>query len=137
LLEDSKSRRALILVLALVGPLLLFPIELLVPWPYLIEELFKLFAVWLILALERKDRRNYLIVAVLFAALFTLSESMFYLINILGVGKLGHFPLRLIYTIILHLGTTCLLYFGWKKQPLGVIAFILAVVLHYLYNSWI
>ncbi|HEX9817965.1 MAG TPA: hypothetical protein VGA89_03725, partial [Patescibacteria group bacterium] len=128
---------ALILVLAIVGPLLLFFVELLMPWPHLIEELFKLAGVWLIVDLEKKDRHSHWLTVVLFAALFTLSESMFYLINIFSVGKFSNFSLRLIYTFILHLGTTYLLYFGWKKKPWGLLAFILAVVIHYLYNSWV
>lgn len=133
-----STRLILIQLLALGGPLILYPIELVWPAPHIIEELFKAGAARYIASLETK-KHTYIWAVIGFGLLFTLSETGFYLINIWAVGQFGHVPLRLAYTGTLHLGTTLLMYLGFKTKYRywGPICVLLAIIFHYFYNLWI
>jgi hypothetical protein len=131
-----KSTFLVVLVLALTGPLILFPVEYLFPYPHIVEELFKLLVVLFILNIEKKSKANYLWAAVLFGLFFVLSESIFYLMNIFATGQFDHFFLRLMYTTPLHLGTVILMYFGFRQKGYfwGGLTLLLSIIIHYYYN---
>ena len=126
------------LLMSLTAPLLLIPIENIFPYPYLIEEPTKLLIVLVILSQEKQFSRPFVSIAFLAGAFFTLSESIFYLINIFALGDLSIFPRRLLLTGILHLGTIMLMYVaGRKKNPVCLaLALFLSIVIHFGYNLW-
>ena len=120
-------------LLSLVGPLFLLPVEKIFPYPWLVEELFKLIIVWLIL--KSKLGKNYLVLAIFAGLLFAFSEAIFYLTNILALGNLGLFPQRLFLTSFLHSGTTLLIaVFGKKGGWWWITGFWGAVLIHGIYN---
>jgi hypothetical protein len=126
------------LLLSLIFPLILIPFEMFLPIPYLIEELAKLFIVFLIFRQEREDGRNYFMILVTCGVFFTLSETMFYLINIFALGNLLLIPSRLALTGCLHVGTIGLIYlFGKKGGWMLVLGFVAAMLIHFGYNYWI
>jgi hypothetical protein len=139
MLSNNLSPRCvflIVLVLALTGPLILFPIEYLFPYPHVVEELFKLSVVLFVINIEKISKRNFFWGAVSFGLLFVLSESIFYLINILASGQHGDFFLRITYTTPLHLGTVILLYLGFRQRSYvwGGLALLLSIIFHYYYN---
>jgi len=122
------------LLISLSAPLFLLPIEKLLPYPYVIEELLKLGVVFLIFKAERE--RNLLKWVVFTGLIFTISESIFYLTNIFALGKFSLFPQRVILTGILHIGTLILLYFSIRKGYFWLVGGVtIAILIHYFYNS--
>jgi len=120
-------------LLSLAGPLFLIPVENIFPYPWLVEELFKLIIVWLIL--KSKPGRNYLLLAIFAGLLFAFSETVFYLVNIFALGNLGLVPKRLVLTSFLHSGTILLMaVFGKKGSWRWIIGFLGAVLIHGIYN---
>ena len=118
----------LLFVFSLAAPFLLWPIEYFLPYPYLIEELFKAGIVrYLPPAISFRT--------VLFLALiFSLSESIFYLFNFLALGSLHGLGYRLLFTSALHLLTFSLLFLGKKRLFL---ALPLSILIHYLFNLFV
>jgi len=126
------------LLISLVSPIFLLPIEKLLPYPYFIEEAVKLVVVLLIIKSEVETKKSLLALVFLGGILFTLSESVFYLVNIFALGDLMVFPKRLVLTGGLHTWTAMSMYFLSRKSYLGLMAgFIGAVVIHYFFNLWV
>jgi len=126
------------LLISLVSPIFLLPIEKLLPYPYFIEEAVKLVVVLLIIKSEVETKKSLLALVFLGGILFTLSESVFYLVNIFALGDLMVFPKRLVLTGGLHTWTAMSMYFLSRKSYLGLMAgFIRAVVIHYFFNLWV
>lgn len=127
-------------LLALIAPFILWPIEIIFPYPYIVEELAKAF---LILLLRTDTFQVYyadtfrpkLKLVALAGILFALSESVLYLFNIYFVGNLELLLIRLIATSTLHVSTFLIIYIASLKSmkllPLGI---VLAVLVHYLFN---
>lgn len=111
----------LVPLLALAAPFVLWPIELLLPYPYVIEELVKAGLVWL----NPKFRP-----AVAIGLAFAFSETVLYIFNLN--------PYRLLLTILLHTTTTLIIYgFTTIDKKLIVVGTLLAMGLHFGYNAWI
>ncbi len=122
------------LALAVAAPFLLWPVEILFPYPHLFEEILKLILVLLILKSSGKVSKKIILGAKL-GIVFAFSESILYLLNIFQIGQPGLFLLRLALTIPLHIGTMMLMILpGLKKKEFIFIGFLLAVILHYGYN---
>lgn len=120
------------LLIAFVAPLILLPIEKVLPYPYIFEELIKLSALLLILS-DKKNRKW--VWAFLVGFLFTVSESFLYLSNFFMTENFSLFPLRIFLTGILHIGTTLLMYWVGRKSSIYLLlGFVCAVVIHYFYN---
>jgi len=118
---------------SLVGPLFLLPVEKIFPYPWLVEELFKLGVVWLIL--KSKPGKKYLFLATFAGFLFAFSETIFYLTNIFALGNLAIIPKRIFFTSALHLGTIFLMtIFGKKGGFWWLVGFLGAVLIHMIYN---
>jgi RsiW-degrading membrane proteinase PrsW (M82 family) len=128
---------ATILALAVAAPFLLWPAEIILPYPHFLEEILKLALVWLILQKTGpalKKIRLGLIVAVF----FTLSESFLYFLIIFQIDQPTLFLRRLLLTLPLHaLSLLLMLFPGLKKKELALIGFLFAVCLHYGYNLFI
>jgi len=123
------------LLISLASPLFLLPVEKLLPYPHVIEELLKLMIVFLIYK-SVKGTIDLLKWVVIAAVLFTISESIFYLVNVFALGNISLFPQRLLLTGALHFGTFLLLYFSIKKNYLWLAGGVTAsILIHYFYNS--
>ncbi len=121
---------------ALILPLILIPIEKILPYPHIIEELAKLMLVLMIYQKEKQLNKLLSFFVILSGVLFTLSESIFYLINIFNLGNLTIFPTRLLLTGILHMSTLMTMYLGRKNNVSLLIALFFSIIIHYLYNLW-
>lgn len=126
----------LVLLLGLVAPILLLPLEAIAPYPHFLEELVKMgLIVWLISG-ERARARPQLMMAFGIGGLFALSETILYLNNFLALANGGNFVPRLVLTGSLHMGTSLLLYLTWRRgRVLGLIGLGLAILTHFLFNS--
>jgi len=124
------------LLISLAAPLFLLPVEKLLPYPHVIEELLKLVIVFLIYKSAKETKTDLLKWVVIAAVLFTISESVFYLANIFALGNISLFTQRLLLTGTLHLGTFLLLYFSIKKNYFWLAGGVTAsILIHYFYNS--
>ncbi|MEK9185266.1 MAG: hypothetical protein AAB863_00680 [Patescibacteria group bacterium] len=125
-------------IISLIAPVFLLPIEQVLPYPFVFEELVKMLGVLLIIRQESKGNNNYFLAAVGIGLIFTISESILYIVNILALGDFMIFPKRLMLTGGLHIGTVMLIYFLGRKNYLGLMAgFAGAVAIHYFFNLWV
>lgn len=126
------------LLISLVSPLFILPIENLLPYPHFIEEAVKLVVVVVMIKIEKQIRKGVASWALMAGFLFTISESILYLTNIFALGNYILFPKRLVLTGGLHTGTVMLMYFLGRKNYIGLAAgFIGAIIIHYFFNLWV
>jgi len=120
---------------AVILPFLLWPVELVLPYPYFVEEIAKTALILLILK-DIESNIQGIKVALILGALFAISESVLYIFNMLAVGTLGIFLLRFAVTIPLHSFTIAIIFiFAWSKKVVPTIfGLTIAMVLHYLFN---
>ena len=119
-------------LIAAFTPFLLYPIELLLPYPYLIEEVAILI---LILPLLKESTSTQVKMAIVIGILFTFSESVLYTFNMAAVGTPATLILRIATTGILHVATPLLMILGYHLFKRGIIVgFIFAVIVHYIFN---
>lgn len=119
----------LIILSSLAGPFLLWPLEYFFALPYVVEEAFKFFVV----KFTKGSAKDYVLAGVLFA----LTETILYSININLLGRPTLFLVRFVSTSLLHSMTFLIIFkFSGKKwsMPIG---FMLAILIHYLYNRYI
>jgi hypothetical protein len=121
----------LALVAALAGPFVLWSVEMVVPMPVVVEEVFKLWLVWLVL---RSKPSNGLFWVIIVGLGFGMSETILYLLNFMQNGDWGSWGLRLVTTVPMHVLTIVVQYGGWLVGvgPLGIIPAILG---HQWFNS--
>lgn len=123
----------LLFFLPLSIPLFLIPIEKILPYPYIIEELVKFFLVLLILRISNKPFQIKL--AIFTAFLFAFSENFFYLTNFISNENTLLFFWRFITTSLLHILTILIILVpSQKKYSLIFPALFLAIAIHYFYN---
>jgi RsiW-degrading membrane proteinase PrsW (M82 family) len=137
--------KAVVLLLAAAAPFILWPVEILAPYPYIIEEVFKL-ALVLVILNERGPAFKKITLGVTSGVLFAFSESFLYFLNIFQTGQPSLFVQRLIFTIPLHGATIMLMILpvslsqggpALRKKWFVFVGFLLAVALHYFYNLYI
>jgi hypothetical protein len=117
-----------IYLFAAVGPFFLLPIQFILPFPYLVEELYKL---GLLLSIYQIDRKSLILDAIILGLLFSFSESIFYLPSI----NLETFVLRFVITLPMHLLTIVIMALIIQKNiRLAPIGLLLAILIHYLFN---
>jgi len=125
----------LVLLAAIASPLPLIIIEKILPFPFLIEEILKLIAVLILLRQTKIIKRDLLPIAIIVGLLFAVSESIFYLINILSTENFNIFYLRLLLTSTLHMLTIGIIYVLAKRGVIGIVAGLTtAILIHYFYN---
>lgn len=123
-----------ILLTALTAPLILMPIEKLLPYPYVIEELIKLILVLFIL--KYLNKKLYLIFIIISGLFFSLSESLFYLGSAYGAGYAFLFGSKLGFTLFVHLFTLLLFYFSClKSKKLLFFSLPVAIFFHFFLNK--
>jgi hypothetical protein len=118
---------AILIVLCLFAPFPLWFIETLLPYPYIIEELFKFFIV------KYSPQKNNWIFPLILGVTFSLSETALYLINFFALGNFSNLPLRLLSTTTLHTSLFFLQYYS-RHSRYRYLTLILAIILHFLYN---
>ncbi len=123
----------LVPLIAAITPFIIWPIEFFLPYPYIIEEVAKVFLVLFVINLPNKSTQIKLVLAS--AAMFTLSETVLYILNISLVGDLSTLLTRFILTLILHsLTILIILISSFKHKWLMPAGVVLAMVIHYFYN---
>jgi RsiW-degrading membrane proteinase PrsW (M82 family) len=124
----------IVILPALFGPFLLWPIEYLLPYPYVVEELFKTVVV-LVSINQKTSPAKFFGTFALAGIGFALTETVFYAIDVGTLGAPALFITRLGVTGILHSVTFLVIAFfgriGKKFLPVG---FLLAMAIHYFYN---
>ncbi len=130
--------KALLFIAGLALPLLLWPVEILVPYPHIIEEIAK----WGVLAALQSDHSStqtkHWKSVVIFALAFAASETMLYLMNFWILGSVDSLLERIILTTVMHVTTVSIIYYTSTRGVLprfGGLA--VAIVLHYLFNTQI
>ena len=122
------------ILLGAILPFILWPIELVLPYPYLVEEIAKVIIVYLILNSTLKLKEKFQI-TFLSGLLFSISESVMYLFNISQVGSTETLFLRLALTIPLHVATMIIiLIFGLKRKKMSILGILLTIPIHYFFN---
>lgn len=122
-------------LLALISPFLLWPVEYFLPYPHVVEELFKAAIVLLVLSTKLNNTGQFRLL-LLFGGLFALSETVFYLINIMFMGNLSTLLQRTILTTPLHIFTILIIWLTAIYQRwLIFIGLGMAMFIHYFYNS--
>jgi len=124
------------LILATGGPFLLWPVERILPYPFLIEEIFKIFLAAIILNTSSSFKEK--IWGGFFVGLiFSFSETFLYFLDIFRSSASLFFQ-RLIFTSTLHILTLLLLVFlGQKNKKLLFLGVILNIAIHWSYNFFI
>jgi len=121
---------------ALIAPFIVWPIELILPYPHIIEELAK--AVLVFTLLDLPERLTKIKLAILIGVLFAFSESILYLFNIQLVGNIQTYLVRLLVTIPLHVITTLIILLpALKNKKLIIVGVVFASLVHYLFNLYI
>lgn len=125
------------LLFSLFGPFLVWPIELLLPYPHFVEEIFKL-AVVLFIINCGSSQKNGIKSALLAGVFFAMSETVLYIFKINLYGDVGLLGVRFLLTSVLHSFTFLVIYLGARKGYVtSLIATIVAIFVHWLYNSHI
>jgi hypothetical protein len=113
-------------ILALVFPFFILLIENFLPYPYIVEELFKFF-----LAKKASSTK----VVIILGLLFSVSEAIFYFLNPVYSLNLTAYSIRLMAVSAMHITTILVMYYFLKKKSLWPIGLLLAILIHYLFNS--
>lgn len=123
-----------LIILSLIAPILLVPIEYLLPYPAVVEELVILGIIsWWLKTVKIKN--SDWIYAALAGIIFAVSESILYLNRIIILGKWWVFPERLALTIFLHSATMIIIFFGVKRGKIFVwLSLLAAILIHWTFN---
>lgn len=113
-------------IAALIFPFILLLVEKLLPYPYIVEELCKFY-----LAKKADSSKT----AIVLGLVFSLSESVFYFLNPVYSLNANLFAFRLLLVSAMHITTVLVMYYFSKRKSLWPIGLILAIFIHYLFNS--
>jgi hypothetical protein len=135
-LTDNYLLAFLLPLAALLSALILLPLEKVLPYPYIIEEISKAFLVFLILSISGKFFQIKL--AIFIGFFFALSENIFYLTSPVLYQSPLLFLQRIALVSFFHIFTLLIILFcGQKKRWLIIPALIFAIFIHYFYNQTI
>ena len=124
----------LVFILAFIAPLILIPLEKILPYPHVVEEVAK--AILIILILQLSSQKLQFKTSVLFGLIFATSENMFYLANFITNNLTEIFLQRVLLTTTLHVLTTIIIFLPSQKRKILIIpATVLAMFIHFLYNK--
>ncbi len=120
-------------LIAAIAPFILWPIELFLPYPYIIEELLKATLIYFVIDLSNKATQIKITLAS--GLIFSLSETILYIFNISLVGDLTTLLTRFTLTTILHsLTMFIILISSFKTKWLMPTGVLVAMLIHYLFN---
>lgn len=121
---------------ALIAPFLIWPIEILLPYPYIIEELMKAVFVFFILKIPNNTSRIKMAIAI--AILFSFSEDIFYFANMFMMGGINVLFGRLLFTLPMHILTILvILISALKDKRFIILGIVLAGLIHFFFNQLI
>jgi hypothetical protein len=119
-------------LIASIVPFILWPIELFLPFPYIIEEIAKML---LILPLLGLNTRSKIKMALIIGLIFAISEGVLYIFNIYLVGNVGTLLERYLLTIPLHAVTSLVILLPTLiDKRLIVVGLVIAIIIHYFFN---
>lgn len=123
-------------IIGLFVPFLLWPVELVVGYPYIVEELAKAILVTVLVThLVRSNQRSTI---VLLAISWSLSETVLYIFNLSQFSSPLWLGLRLLTTSLMHTLTfLIMLTLAQTNRWLLVGGLIMGILIHYYYNSLI
>lgn len=120
-------------ILLTIVPILLIPIEAVLPYPYIVEEIIKFIVILSFFKIIKKN----LSAPILGGFLFAFTETILYILNIISRGQPYLIFQRLLFTGIMHISTMVLIYLGIKKSlKIGFLALVLSIAIHYLFNTY-
>ncbi len=114
-------------LLAIIGPFFLLLVESLLPYPYIVEEIFKFF-----LAKSTSSVKS----AIYLGLLFSLSEAFFYFLNPTFQLDAIRYSLRFLVVSAMHISTILIMQYFISKKSLWPVGLILATLVHYLFNTF-
>jgi hypothetical protein len=127
----------LIPLYALFAPIILWPVEILFPYPFIVEEIAK---GALILFAVRGDYDKKKAIKIFFVAgvVFALSETVLYVINLSYVGSVSYLLIRFVLTSLLHSLTFLIILLPTlKNKKFIVLGLVVSIILHYFFNRYI
>ncbi len=131
--EEESFTPFLVPLFSAILPFILWPIELILPYPALVEEPTKAILIYFILPI--KSTKKKIIFASAIGTAFALSESILYISNLALIGNLTTFLIRLGLTIPLHTITSLIILLPALKDKRGMLPGILtAILVHYIFN---
>ncbi len=111
-------------------------IEILLPYPYFVEELTKFLVVYFLIKKE-EDLKARIRIALVSGLLFSLSESLFYFSLAANTSGINAILIRLTFTTILHSSTIVLMASALKNKVLLFTSLFVSIAVHYLFNLFI
>lgn len=123
-------------LIALFGPFIVWPFEFFIPYPFVVEELFKFILVKTIIKNTADFSDGFKTVFVC-GLLFTISETVLYILKINAYGDIRLLLTRFISTGLLHTATFVIIFIATKKKHYWTFGLLTAMLLHYLYNLYI
>lgn len=134
----TKMTSSLVPLFAVVAPLVLWPVEILLPFPAIVEELAK-FAILFSGSTQLLNTTGRLRQGILVGSLFAFSETILYFFNYLLLGTPRLLFYRLMITLLLHVSTSSIISLSLTKSRfiVALIGLPTAIFIHYLYNAYL
>ncbi|HLD51553.1 hypothetical protein A3K34_04255 [candidate division WWE3 bacterium RIFOXYC1_FULL_40_10] len=118
--------------LSVIFPFLLLPVEKVLPYPYLVEELAKLV---LIAGLFYRNKDRSIKWVLIFGVLFTLSETVLFSMNLWALGTVYLLLPKFLGLVTLHCGTLTIMWNSFRKGIYWVVPGIcLSIFIHFVFN---
>ena len=127
-----KNMSILVPLFAAITPFILWPIEIILPYPYIVEEISKAILIFFLLKLPNREK---ILGTIMIGFLFSFSETVLYLFNVFSVGSLQTLLLRFIFTTPMHILTSLIiLSSALINKNLIILGIIIAALVHYIFN---
>lgn len=128
---------ALIPLFAAILPFILWPVEILFPYPHIAEELGKALLIFFLLK-SGVGARQKIFGAVLVGFLFAFSENVLYMLNIFSGASPQDLLLRFVITLPMHILTSVVIMsVSLINKRLIFVGIILAGAIHYFFNHFV
>ena len=129
------SHLSFVLLSSLALPFFLIPIEKLLPYPYLFEELGKLALLLPLLYSKNKDK-TYLS-PILLGLLVAVSESIIFSLNLWILGNPFLIIKKFIILALLHISTILVMFLsGQKNRYLLILSLCFSILFHFFVNYY-
>jgi len=124
----------LIPLVAAIAPFILWPLELFLPYPFLIEEIVKTGIVYFVL--KEKGEKTKLFLTIMSGVLFSITETVLYSFNIFIAGTKNTLLQRFSLTTPLHVGTILIIFLlANKNKNLLFLGTAVAITIHFVFNK--
>lgn len=131
---EQDERMWMLPMAAAFLPFLVWPVEWLLPYPAVIEEVAKGILVWQILERVPDSSQRSMVLAS--GILFGGSEMLLYTVNAILLGSLGALVLRVLLTMPMHVLTLYLIWWlGKRGRAWLVLGIGVGMVIHGVFNA--